>query len=221
MKRTAPPASTMRWARQEIIRWFSEHGRQFPWRLTDDPYRVLIAEMLLRRTTATAVSRVYDDFISSFPTVEFLARADVDRIEALIRSLGLQSVRAKHLHESAHLILSEFDGRVPATLAELARLPGLGAYGAAAVVNFAFHQPVPLVDGNVIHLVNRFFGISFAGADDSGAWDFMQRFGGRKQDPHLYWGMIDLVALICLRRQPRCEQCPLRPRCRYFQDARA
>jgi A/G-specific adenine glycosylase len=72
-----------------------------------------------------------------------------------------------------------------------------------------------MVDGNVVHLVNRVFGSNFKGAADSRAWEFMKRFGGKKQDKRLYWGIIDLVATTCLRRFPRCGQCPLNNLCEY------
>ncbi|MCF2137075.1 MAG: hypothetical protein K9W43_07485 [Candidatus Thorarchaeota archaeon] len=218
---TEIPMSLISWARQRIISWYTKSGRSFSWRRTDDPYKVLIAEMLLRRTTATAVSRVYDDLVSHFPSVEVLARAKIELIGDMIKTLGLQNTRAKHLHDAAVMILNEFEGVVPDTAEHLVQLPGLGAYGVAAVLNFAFHRPVPMVDGNVVHLLQRFFGLSFTGSNDTSALEFMRRFGGRKQSPFLYWGIIDLVALLCHRRGPLCDQCPLRSKCKYLQSVQS
>ncbi len=201
--------------RNLLIEWFDKKGRSFPWRETTDPYRVLIAEMLLRRTTAAAVLRVYPEFIKRFDNSAKLSRARESTIRRHLSTLGLQSIRAKHLHETAKYLSKERAGSVPDSLPELESLPGVGRYVGAAVLSFAFGQPEPMVDGNAVHLVNRIFGSNFKGASDSRAWEFMERFGGKKQDKRLYWGIIDLVATICLRRFPRCSQCPLNNLCEY------
>ena len=201
--------------RNLLIEWFDKEGRSFPWRETTDPYRVLIAEMLLRRTTAAAVLRVYPEFIKQFDNPTKLSNARESTIKRHLSTLGLQSIRAKQIHETARYLSKESAGSVPDSLVELESLPGVGRYIGAAVLSFAFGRPEPMVDGNVVHLVNRVFGSDFKGAIDSRAWEFMERFGGKKQDKRLYWGIIDLVATICLRRFPRCSQCPLNNLCEY------
>jgi len=214
-------SDVLRWVRKRIISWYRRHGSRYSWRTTKDPYKVFIAEMLLRRTTATAVSRVFDQFISRFPTVQTLAAAEECDITEIVSSLGLQNTRAKHLREAAQIIVQQFDGMIPDTETALKQLPGLGRYGVAAVLNFAFSIPRPMVDGNILHLFRRVFGLSFRSVDDEEAWLLAERLGGRRQPPELYWGMIDLVAQVCLRRRPRCEQCPLSSRCKYRQRGSA
>ena len=201
--------------RERIIKWFSNDGRDFPWRSTQNPYHILIAEMLLRRTTASAVARIYDDFLTRFDTPQKLKQARISTIERMVSTLGLQSVRAKHIHETALILVRDYNGEVPPDSAVLESFPGVGQYAAAAVSNFAFGNAEPMVDGNVLHLMNRIFELGFAQSSDKRIWQFMQRFGGEKQDKRLYWGIIDLVALVCLRRNPRCQKCPLSQNCRY------
>ncbi|MHA2026401.1 MAG: hypothetical protein ACW98U_10920 [Candidatus Thorarchaeota archaeon] len=200
--------------RRKVIKWFGEHGRRFPWRETTDPYRILIAEILLRRTTATAVSRVFGDFLDRFDSLERLARARETTIARELSSLGLQSRRAHELKKMALIINKKHSGTVPRFHVELLALPGVGAYIASAVRNFAYGDPAPLVDGNIVHFIARVFGIKFRGPSDSGAWDFMTNFGGNNQDAKLYWGIIDLVATVCLRRNPRCHICSLSEVCK-------
>ncbi|MFW9845809.1 MAG: hypothetical protein ACFFD6_03610 [Candidatus Thorarchaeota archaeon] len=204
----------LRLVRRRIIDWFKEHGRAFPWRSANSPFQILIAEVLLRRTTATAVSRVYGEFIDRFATLQKLANARKSTIEGLLSTLGLQSVRADHLKQMAKILLKDCDGVIPDDLASLEGLPGVGKYAAAAVMNFAFGASEPMVDGNVVHLMNRVFSHGAAGPTDVKIWDFMKTFGG-PQDKRLYWGIIDLVALICIRRNPRCNLCPLSALCDY------
>ena len=203
---------------QKVSEWFVANGRSFPWRTTKDPYAILIAEMLLRRTTATAVARVYSLFMSSFQTPQQLAQAELATVESMISSLGLQKTRARHLHKAASALVEVHDCKVPSTLKELVALPGVGFYVASAVLNFAFSNAVPLVDGNVLHLVSRVFGLEFNGSIDINAWNFMGSFNGDVDYKSFYWGIIDLVALVCLRRNPRCDTCPLSTFCNWYKS---
>lgn len=208
-----PTESMKRRAQESIVRWFDINGRDLPWRTTSDPYEVLIAEMLLRRTTATAVARVYSSFITRFERPEQLARARVRTIASMVGTLGLQNLRARHLQQTATHIVKEFKGSIPDTMERLVNLPGVGVYVASAVLNFAFCRPSPLVDGNTIHLLSRLFELEFAGPADRNAWDFIASFELGEQNKAFYWGIIDLVAMVCLRRAPRCEICPLHEPC--------
>ncbi len=211
-------AENMMAVRKRVIRWFETNGRRFPWRETKHPYQVLIAEILLRRTTATAVMRIYESFLKRFDSPKRLARARNTTIARALSSLGLQSVRTHQLKRMASTIVKNHSGKVPSSYQDLLALPGVGAYIASAVRNFAFGESVPLVDGNVIHFISRVFGIKFKEHTDAGAWEFMTIFGGKHQDAKLYWGIIDLVAIVCLRQNPRCSFCPLSETCKYTEE---
>jgi A/G-specific adenine glycosylase len=112
-------------------------------------------------------------------------------------------------------VLKEHNGILPRNLSSLEALPGVGRYGAAAVMNFAFGAPEPMVDGNVIHLMSRLFSLDVSAPTAKRIWEFMRQFGG-SQDKRLYWGIIDLVATICLRKIPRCHDCPLSTNCDFY-----
>ena len=204
--------------RNSLVEWFSVNGRDFPWRSTTDPYHVLIAEMLLRRTTATAVSRIYPDFMKRFEQPEQLAKANVRTIASMIRGLGLQNVRAQHLKKTALCIIKEYNGSIPQAVEKLKILPGVGEYVASAVLNFAYHIPMPLVDGNTVHLMSRVFRLTFTGSNDTKARDFVESFNLGPQYRAFYWGVIDLVALVCLRKSPRCNICPLQDVCMWNHE---
>jgi A/G-specific adenine glycosylase len=204
--------------KDSIIDWYSTSGRSFPWRSTSNPYHILIAEMLLRRTTATAVARVYPKFISRYEIPEKLASARLTTIASMIKTLGLQSIRSQHLHEMAHSLIENYNGVVPADLTQLAKLPGVGQYVASAVLNFAFGKNMPLVDGNIIHLMSRVFGQSFAGTTDRHLLALLDSFGLKEENKTFYWGVIDLVAKVCLRKAPRCTICPLAEECVWMKN---
>ncbi len=201
--------------RELVINWYNQKGRNFPWRNTKNPYHILIGEMLLRRTTAAAVSRIYVDFINCYGTPEHLARTRESSIARSLVSIGLQSTRAKQLRQAASIIVNDYDGKIPTSLEALQSLPGVGYYIASAVKIFAFGDAIPLVDGNVIHFLSRVFEMEFSGPSDVRAWDFVAKFGG-SHDSKLYWGIIDLVATTCLRQNPKCSVCPLNNVCAWY-----
>jgi len=201
--------------RKRVIDWFVKKGRAFPWRKTTNPYQILIAEILLRRTTASAVSRIYTNFIERFDSPSRLHYARESTIAKALTSLGLQNIRAKQLKKVGTTIVNDYDGEIPLNPEQLRALPGVGRYIASAVLNFAHSKSVPLVDGNVIHFLSRVFGVEFSGPRDEEAWEFTNKFGGSHKS-ELYWGIIDLVATICLRRNPRCPICPVSSACTWF-----
>jgi A/G-specific adenine glycosylase len=201
-----------------IIKWFEEYGRDFPWRHDDDPFHVLLAEMLLRRTTAVAVMRVYPSLVKIGGTPEALMNLNRREVESLITPLGLQSVRAKHLQRTATLLVEDHDGSVKAASNNLEDFPGVGRYTACAVRNFAFSIPEPLVDGNIILFLNRVFGTNFKGPEDDATWHFVDNMAGPDHDSRFYWGVIDFVSAICLHQQPRCKQCLLQDDCSFFSE---
>jgi A/G-specific adenine glycosylase len=209
----------LRRAKDSIIDWYSANGRSFPWRSTSDPYHVLIAEMLLRRTTATAVARVYPMFISRYEQPEKLANARLPTITSMIKTLGLQSIRSEHLQQMARSLTENYNGIVPTELSQLAKLPGVGQYVASAVLNFAFGKDIPLVDGNIIHLMSRVFGQSFTGTTDSRLLSLLDSFNLKEENKAFYWGVIDLVAKVCLRKSPRCTSCPLAEECVWKKNS--
>ncbi len=203
--------------RKRVIDWFNQHGRDFPWRKTTDPYQVLIAEILLRRTTASAVSRVFPDFVNRFDSPLRLTTARESTIARALTSLGLQTIRAHQIKKMASVIVSDYDSKTPRSHEALMSLPGVGRYIASAVRNFAFGESIPLVDGNVVHFLSRIFDVRFAGPSDPKAWEFTKQFGGAHK-AKLYWGIIDLVASICRRRNPRCDICPQSKVCAWYSN---
>lgn len=210
-----PTVGSMARIRDAVIDWFASTGRNFPWRDTMNPYHVLIAEALLRRTTAPAVLRVFPSFVKRFESIESLAAARPSTIEKYIESLGLQKVRARHLRQAAQIITRDYGGSIPSSMDALSSLPGIGRYLAAAIANFAFGEAVPMVDGNIVHLLRRVFNFDLRNSEDERAWEIMQQLGSPRHEKTLYWGIIDLVATVCLRKAPRCTLCPLRRFCYY------
>jgi A/G-specific adenine glycosylase len=201
-----------------LLAWYDRHRRELPWRAkpgsTPDPYRVWLSEIMLQQTTVAAVRPFYLAFLERFSSVEALAAAPVEAVMQAWAGLGYYS-RARNLHACARAVVEGHGGRFPASEAELLKLPGIGAYTAAAVAAIAFNAPAAAVDGNVERVVSRLFMIeeplpkakprlralteSLVPCDRPG--DFAQ-------------AVMDLGATICTPKRPACALCPWIEPCR-------
>jgi len=211
------PENTTRWLRRRVLGWFRKHGRDFPWRETEDPYPVLVAELLLQRTRADLVEPIYDRFLAAYPSPHALAKADPADAEELLRPLGFLH-RSRRLPALGRALVDSHGGDVPRSKSDLLALPGVGEYVANAVLTVAFGRRMPLLDPNVIRLLDRVFGRTSTRArprDDAELWEFVAHLLPRRNAREFSLALVDLGAVVC-RRRPRCFECPLRSRCDAF-----
>src|SRR5947209_14302727 len=148
------------WLRRRLLSWFEQSGRSFPWRDPGrTPYEVVVAEVLLQRTTAAAVAQAYSGFLARYPNWDTLAHAPLDGLEAALRPLGLWRQKALSFQQLARSIEAH-GGAIPHTRQELERLPGVGPYTASAVLALVYGRAEPLLDANMARLLRRFLGSS-------------------------------------------------------------
>jgi A/G-specific adenine glycosylase len=195
--------------RRSLLGWYCRTKREPPWRRTHDPYRILVVEYMSQQTQVKRVLRYYDRFLEKFPDVQTLAKAPVQRVLKVWEGMGYYA-RARHLHAAAKKIMSDFGGRVPSNAADLITLPGCGPYTAAAIASIAFNEAVPVLDGNVIRVLCRLFGIS----DDPKKEATKKRLRALAQEliaksspGEFNQAVMELGALICTPRAPRCDVC--------------
>ena len=142
---------------QALLSWFSEQGRDLPWRDVKDPYLVWLSEVMLHQTRVETVIPYYDRFRRQFPTVEALAKASMNDVLRIWEGLGYYR-RAHHLHRAAQIVMQEHGGQIPADWEQIRALPGIGEYSAGAILSIAFGQDYPAVDGNVARVLARWHG---------------------------------------------------------------
>lgn len=210
--------------RKRLKRWYVEHGRhELPWRLTHDPYAVLVSEVMLQQTQVDRVVPYFLEWMERWPNAALLAEASPADVIRAWAGLGYNR-RALNLHRAARLMT---DDGVPGTVAGLRDLPGVGPYTAAAIASFAFEQPVAVADTNIARLLARVL----AGEPSHRAVgrrrlqalaeSLLPKQGGRDHNLTL----MDLGAAVCLARNPRCEACPLSEKCAWrlsgFRDTGA
>lgn len=202
-----------------IINWYSKFRRNFPWRYENDPYRVLIAEIMLQRTRAKQVLPAYLEFLSRFPDIQSISRSEIDIIRATISSLGLER-RTHTIKNMANFLLTYYGGVVPSDPTVLKNIPGIGQYISDAVGVFAFNMRTTVIDTNVVRIVTRYFGIPLVGKirTRKNFVNFCQELSNYVSPNDIKafnWGLLDLGATICTS-SPKCKSCPLSNNCNYY-----
>lgn len=195
---------------ERIINFYFESGRRYPWRRTKDPFRILVAEILLRLTGAWKAEAVYQRVIARYGSAEEMSRADVRELEEMIRPLGLVS-RAKVLVNVSQDIVSRFNGQIPNDLTKLMSLKGVGRYTANAILCLGYGEKVPLVDESVKRVLTRclHFESNKPAYLDNDLWVFAAELLPDKGIKEYNLGLLDLGAILCKYRLASCGNCPL------------
>ena len=189
--------------RNRLLRWFDREKRKLPWRGESDPYRILVSEIMLQQTRVAVVEERYPGFLRQFPTISRLARATQDSVLAAWSGLGYYR-RARALHAACKEIHKA--AKFPRSATELAELPGIGRYTAAAVSSIAFGEPVAVVDGNVQRVLQRYMGRELSSND---CWQAAQELLEKRRPGDFNQAMMELGATVCLPGQPLCSRCPV------------
>ncbi|MHB8632871.1 MAG: A/G-specific adenine glycosylase [Thermoplasmatota archaeon] len=189
---------------RQLMAWYAENRRDLPWRRTRDPYAILVSECMLQQTRVAVALPHYGRWMERFPTLQHLADAPEDDVLAAWSGLGYYR-RARNLHEAARRMVA---GGVPSHAKALRELPGIGPYTAGAVASIAFGENVPAVDGNVVRVLGRFYGLERGEIDGKAA-----ALAKRTHDPGTWnQALMEFGALVCTPR-PHCDSCPLAKRC--------
>jgi A/G-specific adenine glycosylase len=200
---------------RRLLSWYKKNKRDLPWRKTRDPYRIWVSEIMLQQTRVDTVIPYYDRFLKRFPDVTALARASLDSVLKAWENLGYYT-RARHLHEAARVIATRHGGKIPDAKEQLLLLPGIGAYTAGAILSIAFEKPCAAVDGNVIRVIARLFGMEepVDGKDSrKEIAGIAQRLVPADEPGHFVQALMDLGSGICTPRGTDCPICPLAGLC--------
>ena len=205
---------------RNLLEWWTDNKRDFPWRKTNVPYEILIAELLLRKTTAKQVATVFGKFLSRYPDPKALSRASEKRVESIIRSLGMERKRSGLLKSVGREIVQKFSGQVPVSREDLLSLPGVGPYAANAVLCFAYGEDAPLVDTNSVRIFSRVFGFKSGRRrpkDDPDLWQFVRETLPKGNSRDFNLAVIDLAHMRCLPTNPDCGRCPAAQVCSHIE----
>jgi len=253
-----------------LLGWFAKNARDLPWRRTRDPYAIWVSEIMLQQTQVKTVISYWNRWMRELPTIEAVAKARSEKIHKLWEGLGYYT-RARNLQKAAKQIVAQHDARsearrrrgnesqtkkkletphvvsykFPDNFDDVLALPGIGRYTAGAICSIAFNQPTPVLDGNVIRVLTRVFGIGENPREkktNAQLWQLAaelvahaSRFTFPVSRPHsrtrmkdeddtacshLNQSLMELGALVCTPRNPRCEICPVKKLCVAFREDR-
>lgn len=199
--------------KRKLLAWYRLAARDLPWRRTRDPYRVLVSEFMLQQTQVSRVLDYYERFLRRYPSLESLARARPRAVREAWDGLGYYR-RAANLRRLAAEVVARRGGVVPSDPRDLVRLPGVGPYTAGAVAAFAYEHPVAAVDTNAARVLRRVFGCRTARSATAMAQRLQPRRG--KIAWQFNQAVMELGALVCTARAPKCGECPVNSLCNWF-----
>jgi A/G-specific adenine glycosylase len=215
---------------RRLLEWFDKNARDLPWRRTRDPYAIWVSEIMLQQTQVKTVMPYWERWMRELPSIEALAKARPERVLKLWEGLGYYQ-RARNMQKAAQQIIAGHDGKFPDCWEDVLALPGVGRYTAGAICSIAFNQPRPILDGNVIRVLSRLFGLRKNPREKSTnekLWSLAERLvtqaaetgrchrplsASRRTCSLLNQALMELGALVCTPHEPKCQTCPLRPVC--------
>jgi len=206
--------------RQRLLKWYSEQGRDLPWRRTRDPYAIWISEIMLQQTQVKTVLPYYERWLQTFPTVEALASADQQSVLKLWEGLGYYA-RARNLHQAAKQVVHEFEGEFPQSLEGAIALKGIGRTTAGGILSSAFNLPLAIMDGNVKRVLARLIAFPFVPNKAlTPLWAVSEQILDPQNPRDFNQAIMDLGATLCTRHNPACLLCPWQVHCAaYNQNA--
>lgn len=206
------------WFPEIILSWYKENQRELPWRKTRNAYKIWLSEIILQQTRVNQGLPYYHKFVDNYPTVHALASASEEEVLRLWQGLGYYS-RARNLHRCAKIISEEKSGNFPESFSELTKLPGIGPYTAAAIASFSFQIPVAVVDGNVLRLLSRVFGMYQDIAKSHTPYRELANRLIPSEDPATFnQAIMEFGSIQCSPGIPDCEVCPLRQHCHAYKN---
>ena len=214
-----PTPSARRRFRQRLLRWYRRHGRDLPWRKTSDPYHILVSEIMLQQTQVDRVLPKYREWIDKYPSLEALAAAPEQDVTETWYPLGY-NIRPRRLHTIARESVAQYGGQLPADEETLLSFKGIGEYTAGAIRSFAFRERAAILDTNVARVLFRMFvatGDAKSHAMKQHLWRVSESLVPIRRVFDFNQALMDLGAMVCVARNPKCPVCPMAKDCRAFR----
>ncbi len=210
--------NTINEIQRKLMKWGEKNIRDYPWRFTDDIYKIIVAEVMLQRTRADQVKDIYIEFIKNFPDFKSIVSAGKENIEFEIRQLGL-FWRADLLYRMALESVEKYGGKLPSNKNELLKLPGVGQYIVSAVLCSGYNIPEPVLDTNTVRVIGRIFMLNVTESSRRNKkFKKIMKYLIDCDDPRkFFYSIIDFAALICKANNPECKVCPLNNLCGFYR----
>ena len=199
---------------KRLLTWYSEYGRDLPWRRTSDPYKILVSEVMLQQTQVDRVIPKYHEFLEKYPTIKDLASAEPEDVRETWYPLGY-NIRPYRLHSIACETVERYGGSIPGKAEELLSLKGIGPYTAGAVRSFAFNKDAPILDTNVMRVLHRVFkNDGNPKSQKAHLWALSEELIPKGKGYDFNQALMDFGSTVCTAHKPRCLLCPMREFCK-------
>ena len=201
-----------------LIYWYNNNKRLLPFRLTKDPYKIWISEIMLQQTQMKTVIPFYERWVNKLPTIESVARTNIDFLLKLWEGLGYYR-RCQNFYHASKIIVKDYKGVIPCHYESFKGLPGVGDYTAGAVLSISFGIPIPAIDGNVRRVMSRLYGLKHLTSYNGNIIYKAISIALNNVNPSDFnQGLMELGALICTPEYPKCFKCPLSENCKGYQS---
>jgi A/G-specific adenine glycosylase len=203
-----------------LLTWYSAERRNLPWRSTNDPYAILVSEIMLQQTQVDRVLPKYAQFLAAFPTLSDLAAASTAEVISVWAPLGY-NMRAVRLQSIARQVIAEYEGHIPDTIDDLLKLKGIGRYTAGAIACFAYHKQVATVDTNIYRVLHRIFlGLEYPEPklNNDSMLSLAEQVLPEGKAYDWNQALMDLGATICTSNNPQCTRCPVQQTCAAYTE---
>ncbi|HMF96445.1 MAG TPA: hypothetical protein VKE96_19225 [Vicinamibacterales bacterium] len=212
-----PASSDRRRFRRRLLTWYRRHGRDLPWRKTDDPYHILVSEIMLQQTQVDRVLPKYAEWLDKYPSMQVLAAAPEHEVAATWRPLGY-NIRPRRLQSIARESVAKYGGQLPPDEATLRSFKGIGQYTAGAIRSFAFRERAAILDTNVARVLFRMFvgtGDPKRHAMKRHLWAVSDAMVPVREVFDFNQALMDFGAMVCVARDPKCLMCPMKTDCAW------
>ena len=217
--RTTLPTPALRQRfRRNLLAWYRTNGRDLPWRKTDDPYHILVSEIMLQQTQVDRVLPKYAEWLGKYPSMEVLAAAPEQDVTKTWYPLGY-NIRPRRLQSIARESVEKYGGQLPSDQETLLSFKGIGAYTAGAIRSFAFRERAAILDTNVARVLFRIFvakGDPKSHAMKQHLWKISETVMPMRHVFDFNQALMDFGAMICVARNPKCAVCPMSNGCRSY-----
>lgn len=204
---------------QIVLNWFHTFGRKtLPWQIKKNPYKVWISEIMLQQTQVNTVIPYYYKFIETFPNIKTLSNSSLNSVLNLWSGLGYYA-RARNIYKTANIIQKNFDGQFPNNFVDIIKLPGIGRSTAGAILSFGFNFYSSILDGNIKRVLIRYYSININEKNiEKKLWKIIESITPIYNTDKFNQALMDIGSLVCLKKNPKCNICPLNKKCYSLQN---
>ncbi len=202
--------------RNILLKWYDANKRQYPWRKSNDLYKILVTEILLQKTIASNVSNMYNSFFKKYKDFSSINNTTISELQLAIKVLGLSNKRTQILKDLSQLIITKHNGEIPRDTDKLKEVNGIADYVSNAFGCFGLNKRTLFFDVNIKRVIMRLFEPQDSKFTRDSMYSHLDNFLPKVEVKYMYWAMLDFGALICSKNKPKCTLCPIAEHCLYL-----